>query len=374
MVGYRAGVGGVSSLSIHVNSSVDALTLKELEQTLRFFYGAITVEDGTDGGVLVRSSSQLPAVEIQRVVDHFLDGHRPRRPRVIAIGGMAPVAVHTAPADDRIPVAPGVYLHGPEWRATMVDTRGLVRRHFAEEVPAPHVTGSALISRAVLLAAGYYRHFPNMVNAVARLRNNYWDGVSVAQLGPDQGDELSSFYVASDVVLNPVPCYHIYSQAHELVHRYGSTRFTIEAPAFRYESHNHGKTRLAEFSMFELVSMGTVEAVAMEHRRFVGSFERLFQKLRLPYRIVTASDGFFGDDPASKRGAQLSCGSKYEVRVPVDDGELSVGSINRHGKVFVNAFGLGALGPIQETCCAGVGFERLSYARRYHGSQVDGDA
>jgi seryl-tRNA synthetase len=191
-------------------------------------------------------------------------------------------------------------------------------------------------------------------------------------LNDTQTRALETFYEPSDVVLNPVTCYHVYSRAHELVARHATGLFTVLGPVFRHESHNHGPTRLAEFSMFELVSMGTTERVKADHDRFLASFESLLRKIGLPYRIVTAADAFYGNEPVFKRDAQMRGGGKYEARIPLPEGELSVGSINLHGNVFATAFDLAtAQNDIKATCCAGIGIDRLVYAMNSYGVTLD---
>jgi hypothetical protein len=108
------------------------------------------------------------------------------------------------PADDRIAIGPGTRLQGPEWSAAMDRTRNLIRERLAGQFDAPMLRGTAQIPRDVLVRAGYYRKFPNLVSAVSRIRPDYWDGVSVAQLRPSQLKALESFYVPSEMVLNPV--------------------------------------------------------------------------------------------------------------------------------------------------------------------------
>lgn len=91
------------------------------------------------------------------------------------------------------------------------------------------------------------------------------------------------------------------------------------------------------------------------------AYTSLFTSLNIPYEIVSASDPFFGEDPSIARGAQRVGGSKFEVRIPLPSGSLSVGSVNAHGTTFAEAFDLSALG-VEATCCSGIGVERLTYA------------
>ncbi|MER7334022.1 MULTISPECIES: aminoacyl--tRNA ligase-related protein [unclassified Micromonospora] len=352
---------------------IDDAALDELRKALRFFYPAAIVERAdTDtgsgpAGLTVTAPDASPDA-LRDVVEHFLRGHRPVDTRVVSERAGS-VSARPQP-DDRVPVADGVYLHGPRWGAAVAAVRAAVRRSFRREYAAPLIVGSALIPRSVLVRAGYYRKFPHQVNAVARIRNDYWDSVTVAALRPDQTAALASFYEPSDLVLNPVTCYHVYSRARELVREHGSRLFAVEGPVFRHESANHDPTRLAEFTMHELVWIGPTDEADRQFQRFVASFEALFDSLRLPFRVVTAADPFFGAEPAFARDAQLLAGSKYEIRVPLpgnDGKEISVASVNAHGSVFVTAFELSQLDAVEATCCAGIGIERVVYALLAYG-------
>ncbi|MEV2246001.1 hypothetical protein [Streptomyces sp. NPDC049970] len=344
---------------------VDAGTADELRKALAFHHDGVTVEQ-LDRGIEVAVPDGPSEREIGEMVRHFLRGHREVPATVVTEQAGRPGLSCALPDDDRIAVARGVYLHGPEWTAAMDHVRRLCRERFAEAFGAPLLAGSAQIARDVLVRAGYYQKFPNLVNAVARIRDRYWDGVTVSQLRADQPEALGSFYTPADTVLTPVTCYHVYANAAELKHRYDTGLFAIDGPVFRHESRNHSATRLGEFRMFELVRMGSAEEVAHDYERILGAFTDFFAELGVPHRVVSASDAFFGDAPTMTREAQLLNKSKFEVRVPLADGELSVASVNAHGEVFADSFGLRGLGA-DATCCAGIGLDRLTYALLSYG-------
>lgn len=351
----------MNGVTYHHGGAVGATTLEELRKALTFFYGEVTV-DGEGPGVVVTVPAGLTEKELGDVVRHFLRGHHEVVTKVIA-KYPAPAGVFCAlPPDDRIALGSGIYLQGSDWSAAMARTRSLIRERLAVQFAAPLLTGSALIPRDVLVRAGYYRKFPNLVNAVSRIRPDYWDGVAVARLRPSQLDALSTFYVPSGMVLNPVTCYHVYANARQLWERYATGLCAIEGPVFRHESHNHSPIRLGEFTMFELVRLGSEVEVSKEFARMLDAFADFFTSLGVPHRIITASDAFFGDEPSLTRDAQLLSGSKFEVRIPLLDGELSVASVNLHGTVFADAFDLHGVHGIETSCCAGIGLDRLTYA------------
>lgn len=362
----------MTGVRYHHERAVSAAAVEELTKALAFYYGEVAVER-RGPGVEVTVAGDLAERELGEIVRHFLRGHRDVPPTEVAVRpGRAGIAC-SLPNDDRVSVVDGAYLHGPRWTSAMDRTREMCRERLAAAFGAPMLTGSAQIPKDVLVRAGYYQKFPNLVNAVARIRPDYWDGVTVAQLRTTQTEALDSFYAPSGVVLTPVTCYHVYSRARELKERYGTGMYAIEGPIFRHEAHNHSATRLAEFRMFELVRLGGADEVAGECERLLRAFGEFFADLELPHRIVSASDAFFGDAPTMTRDAQLLNKSKFEVRVPLADGELSVASVNAHGEVFADAFGLRDLGT-DATCCAGIGLDRLVYALLSYGLRSDDPA
>ncbi len=340
--------------------------VEELRKALAFHHPDVTVE-ALETGVEVVLHSGPSEQELGEMVRHFLRGHREVATTVLAEHPGRPGISCGLPEDDRIPAVRGAYLQGPEWTRAMDTVRRLCHERLAEGFGAPLLAGPAQISRDVLVRAGYYQKFPNLVNAVARIRDGYWDGVTVSRLRADQTAALDSFYTPSESVLTPVTCYHVYANAAELSARYGTGVYAIDGPVFRHESHNHSATRLGEFRMFELVRLGSAEEVAESYERMLKAFTAFFTELDVPHRVVSASDAFFGDAPTMTREAQLLNKSKFEVRVPLADGaELSVASVNAHGEVFAEAFGLRPLGA-DATCCAGIGLDRLTYALLSYG-------
>lgn len=361
-------------VDVDVRRAVDGSTADELRKALSHLYDGAAVELSREGRrVSVTIADGESGESLSRVVEHFLRGHREvptvivhdRRPDGPAADGRD----HASPAyDDRIATSSGAYLQGERWLGDLSAVRSFVHERLVARFGAPVLQTPALIDERVLVAAGYYASFPHLVNTVHRLKSDYWSGVEVSRLTHDQHDARRAHYEAAGVALTPVTCYHVYAQAADLLARHGTGLFQITGPVFRHEGGNHDATRLAEFSMTEMVGMGTAAEVADHHRRLLECFVELLEDLDIPFYVATASDPFFGADPSLQRAAQLLGAAKYEVRIPLPgSGDLSVGSINRHAGTFVRAFELADLADVEETCCAGIGLERLTYALAAYG-------
>jgi len=342
---------------------------QELVKALAVFYTSprLSVVDGTTF-VSISEPTDLSPAGLEAIVRHFLRGRREQ-----SEVELRPLSSYRPPlaaslTDDRSETGPGIYLAGPQWTSAKAWLRRQIVGMLPARVGATFLEVPSQISEDVLVRAGYFEKFPHLVSAIGHLRPEYWDQVTVSALRREQTSARRSFYETSNTVLNPVTCYHVYSNAHTLQRQNNQSNglFAIEGSVFRHEGRSLGPTRLSEFTMFELVKMGTVPDVEDSAEAFRLAFEHFFDQLSVPYRIVSASDAFFGDEPSLRRSSQLRSHSKYEIRIPMADGELSVASINRHSDSFVEPFGLQTLG-VEATCCAGIGIDRLLSALQAYG-------
>jgi hypothetical protein len=126
---------------------------------------------------------------------------------------------------------------------------------------------------------------------------------------------------------------------------------------FRYESSNmRDLRRLWDFTMRELVFLGERDDVLAERARGMESFRQFLEDHRLAAEVRTASDPFFiAPDSAAKTYFQISSETKYEISLPLPDGErLAVGSFNHHGDFFGKSFRVtvGGDAPMHSVCFA----------------------
>ncbi len=121
-------------------------------------------------------------------------------------------------------------------------------------------------------------------------------------------------------------------------------------------------TRLWDFTMRELVFLGTRESVLEQRDRCVKVVGAFFDNHGLAAEIRTASDPFYiAADAASKTYFQLKAETKFEVSALLpDEQRLAVGSLNYHTDFFRRAFEIDikGTGPAHSVCI-GFGLERL---------------
>jgi seryl-tRNA synthetase len=176
-----------------------------------------------------------------------------------------------------------------------------------------------------------------------------------------------------EACLSPAVCYHVYRMHQDETLDARGLVYGICGKCFRYESSNLSDLRrLWDFTMREVVFLGTREDVLAKREKSMSMMAEFLDEHRLAGEIRTASDPFFvAPDAVSKTYFQLSSDSKFEVSLLLPDGErTAVGSHNYHSDFFGRVFhtdiaGAGAM----HSVCVAFGLERWVYAfLQQHGS------
>src|SRR5262249_6811403 len=144
----------------------------------------------------------------------------------------------------------------------------------------------------------------------------------------------------------------------------GGVTITTTGKAFRYESSNmEGLARLWDFSMREIVFVGSAHDIEGHRTRVVDSILSLMADWDLAGRLGSASDPFFATARSSKALWQRTHARKYEMLVDVGTGAVAAGSLNFAGSLFGDAFHISTeTGETATTACVGFGLERLVLA------------
>lgn len=165
---------------------------------------------------------------------------------------------------------------------------------------------------------------------------------------------------------SPTVCYHYFSS---LAGKTVENNFSVTAlsKCSRKEAGplaNLG--RLTNFTMREVVFFGSEAYCRQKRQELLEKTAALMSSaFDLSFKVVTASDPFFGENNEIKKQAQLLSESKYELQaaLPFSDSSVSVASFNYHGKIFYDRFGIGAGKPeLNYSGCVGWGYERILYA------------
>jgi seryl-tRNA synthetase len=227
-----------------------------------------------------------------------------------------------------------------------------------------------LIPTAVLERCGYFDSFPHFLMFVTRLHNdidNYRSFVKAYQDRASIDAFVFEYCKNTDYCLPPTMCYHTYHQyCDKVIDPATGAVITSRGKSFRFESkYQHGLERLWDFTIREIVFLGTRDFVLDCRRRFMQGALDFIEQLGLTGYCEVANDPFFcKQDMAEKIWSQRLLELKYELRLHVDaPRSIAVGSFNFHEGFFGEGFNIkhGVDGWVR-TACVGFGLERLVYA------------
>lgn len=198
----------------------------------------------------------------------------------------------------------------------------------------------ALIHRDILNKIGYFDSFPHQIIGIKSLfdSNKY-----------------------NDFFLTPSACLHFYPIFAQQQIENGI--FTTKARVYRNEEKKtDGKTRLVDFTVREIVVVGTIDNVLSKLTNIGNSIVEYGNSIGLDINLETAFDPFYPSrENIIKKRFQLGNNQKKEMIIDYNGEKLSIGSINYHGFHFSRAFQFDKNNTIV-TGCIGVGLERWTSA------------
>jgi len=343
----------------------------------------VTCEPGADEAAV--------RAKVERYVAAMVEKFRPMEKRVMA----------TTPRARRGALATGVYadLKRRGWvhelgRGQVGFTGPALRAHRAfdaaftrlgvEHFGAQDAAYPTLIPSTVLARCGYFTSFPHSVSMVVHLLEAYDLHESFRQANGD-GQTLTipaggGHLGAPEACLQPAVCYHCYQALEGQTLAKGHVT-TAVGRCFRYESKNiTGLDRLWDFSMREIIFVGTEAWVAAERERAIGLVTAMLERWGLGCSIDSANDPVFAPACAPKTVVQVPPDLKYEMRLDIEpgpDGEarsIAAGSFNLHEGFFGRTFAITAEdGQPAFTGCTAFGLDRwvLAAFTQYGGEPAD---
>lgn len=254
-----------------------------------------------------------------------------------------------------------------------------VFEEFGNPWKATPILTPTLIPSRVLAKCDYFRSFPNTVTFACHLPEEasvIADFRSRHEAREDLDDAALANMVTPEACLSPAVCYHVYHLNRESVLPAEGRVYGMCGKCFRYESSNlKGLQRLWDFTMREVVFLGSRESVLADRDRSIEMMSRFLEQHELAGEIRTASDPFFiAPDAVAKTYFQLSSETKYEISLMLPgEQRLAVGSHNYHTDFFGRAFqvDVDGAGPMHSVCVA-FGLERWVHAfLAQHGHEVE---
>jgi seryl-tRNA synthetase len=162
--------------------------------------------------------------------------------------------------------------------------------------------------------------------------------------------------------LAPAVCYHTYPEWQGKTLGAEPVLLTARGRCYRYEGGHHiPLERLWEFSMREIIVLGTRGQVEGIRQALVRQVSQLVTTLGLDGAIELAADPFFTSGDEGRRLMQQAGALKYELQLTVgpDGRSVAAASFNNHHEFFGRRFGisLGTREPAHSGCVA-FGLER----------------
>ena len=166
-----------------------------------------------------------------------------------------------------------------------------------------------------------------------------------------------------DAARSPAVCYHHYPTLTASTVAESGAIITAMGRCYRNEfdsSAAHAVERLREFTMREIIVVGSPQLVESVRAGLMGRVEQWLKDLALDGAIETATDPFFTDAARGRLLMQQLLPLKYELRLRVArDRTVAAASFNNHHDHFGKAFGIQlSSGEIANSGCVAFGWER----------------
>lgn len=182
---------------------------------------------------------------------------------------------------------------------------------------------------------------------------------------------INSYHGEEKGMCSPTACYHCYSflQGKSVLNK----SYTMSSKCTRIEEECTDLERLFNFTISEIVFVGTEKYCEDNLNKVMHLISQVLDQLGVKYFYEVASDPFFGDKSDLKTNVQLKSGSKIEIRVwvPNEDRHVAIGSINLHGKKFIDKFNIQ---DSEMTACFGWGLERFADVLTKYNKKFDFDS
>lgn len=206
----------------------------------------------------------------------------------------------------------------------------------------------------------YFKSFPHLINFPVNLKSeeqNLKEFVNGEKCTSEGVVKLKELNPVCDC-LTPAACYHFY------IHYQNTSQtkplyVTTLANCYRKEDFYIPLERLWNFTMREIVCLGTPEEVKEFLDFYREKVTKIFEKLKLNISWDVATDPFFDPSNSPKFLMQTLLPVKYEM---VFNGTLSIGSTNYHRTYFGDTFDIKRDNQSISTGCIAFGMERWLFA------------
>ena len=225
-------------------------------------------------------------------------------------------------------------------------------KSFIKEWNYKTYTIPAMIDGEVLEKCGYFESFPDQISVVGEIADEKIQHIMEGGKIDESCIKLRNKY------LTPSACLHIYPM-------YQGKKITknevvmTKARVFRCEKSGfNNMTRLWDFSVREIVFIGSSEFVKESLEKMKEYVLSFAQKITEEARVVVAHDHFYkGQRNNIKARIQTKNEQKFELIVPIGNNDVSLASFNFHNGHFSIPFEFDNNRQVVSGC-VGFGMER----------------
>lgn len=253
----------------------------------------------------------------------------------------------------------GVYGRCAEMEDTIDRVDRLVTAYGAEDRPEV-MRFPPLVSRTNFERSEYLKSFPHLAGAIHSFAGDERAHRALLQ-ATDTGDDWSTEFHPTDVVLTPAACHPVYPAISGTLPENGRL-VDVASYCFRHEP-SDDPARLQMFRMHEHVRVTDAESALAWREVWLHRAQRLAGSLAIEVRTEVASDPFFGRGGTILAQGQREQGLKLEITMPIADRPTAVISLNYHQDHFGSLFAIRtATGAVAHSACVGFGLERIAFA------------
>lgn len=324
-----------------------------------------------DGVWLVEAAQDLDPnlidAGLQRLTERYGRTRVPESEPLFAVAPPASGFVGNLQAglDQFLELAPGLAVARPAMAKTLRFLDWSMLERFARPMSAVEEIYPNVIPLGTLSKTNHLTGFPEHLHFVSHLEENLdvLDGYATRMKTPDASPAPAPSELGpAALVHNPSTCYHCYAsrQGERLA---GNHTITAVTRCHRFESVNHADPgRFLEFTMREVIFVGTPEFVRETRSRTLDLVQDWAQDWQIAGQLVKANDPFFTSEFDVKVTHQHRMAMKYEYRAPLGTHgkSISVLSSNMHSATFGKAFDILVDGKRANTGCIGFGLERMA--------------
>jgi seryl-tRNA synthetase len=258
-----------------------------------------------------------------------------------------------------VKLGPGQYaLVGPAaMLRAKLDQRAMeiARMIGAEPWHLPSIEGTSELTADYLATHGQYVTFGYRLPCHYETLARFSSDARERKIDRPHASEL----VPTGFILEPFVCHNVYRALRDSHH--ADRAITALGTCYRHEGFRFEPLlRQWEFSMREIVLVGSPAYVAAQRTELARHTQALARELDLDACLEIATDPFFVSEAAKARTFQAMASTKLELKLGLDgSASTAASSFNLHGQHFTEPMRItNADGELVETACIAWGLER----------------